>query len=57
VIGESGHTEEPYPTRPVDVAFEVLSEGEEIREKCHQYTRIGIPQVFVFDPVHRRIEE
>jgi Uma2 family endonuclease len=44
-----------YATKPVDVIFEVLSEGEDIVSKCQQYTRIGIPQVFVFDPEARLI--
>jgi Uma2 family endonuclease len=50
--------EESYPTQPVDVVFEVLSEGEDdIEKKCREYSRIGIPQVFVFDPVQRKIAE
>ena len=40
--------DEPYPTKPIDVAFEIVSDGEAIEEKCEHYTRIGIPQVFVF---------
>jgi Uma2 family endonuclease len=39
---------EDYPTAPVDVAFEILSEGEAVEDKCEHYARIGIPQVFVF---------
>jgi Uma2 family endonuclease len=46
---------EPYPTKPVDVVFEVLSEGEEPVEKCRLYERVGIPQVFYFDPELRKI--
>jgi Uma2 family endonuclease len=46
---------ERYPTEPVDVVFEVLSEGEEVIEKCRLYAQIGIRQVFYFDPELRRI--
>jgi len=37
-------------TRPVDVVFEVLSDGNDIVTKCKHYTEIQIPVVFVFDP-------
>lgn len=43
-------------TKPVDVVFEVLSEGEEILSKCRQYSRIGIPCIYVFSPEQRTIE-
>ena len=42
-----------YPTKPVDIVVEVLSPDDpmtRVYEKCRQYTRIGIPQIFVFDP-------
>lgn len=44
--------EEPYPTKPVDIVAEILSDDPMTRvyEKCRQYARIGIPQIFVFDP-------
>lgn len=43
----------PYPIKPVDIVAEVLSPDDamsRIFAKCRQYERIGIPQVFVFDP-------
>ena len=46
---------ESYPTRPVDVVFEVLSEGEEATEKCRLYSNVRIPQIFYFDPEQRKI--
>ena len=55
VTGISGKPIERYQTRPIDVAFEVLSEGEDAIEKCALYSRIGIPQVFYFDPEKREI--
>ena len=44
--------EQPYPTKPVDIVAEVLSDDPmtKVFEKCRNYARIGIPQVFVFDP-------
>jgi len=49
--------EQPYPTRPIDIAIEVLSDDQMgmLLEKCGHYARIGIPQIFVFDPKGRRI--
>ncbi len=49
----------PYPTKPVEVAIEILSDDQMPRllEKCGHYSRIGIPQVFVFDPKERLIWE
>jgi Uma2 family endonuclease len=41
-----------YPTKPIDVAIEILSDDQMtgLFERCRQYVRIGIPQIFVFDP-------
>src|SRR5947209_9603628 len=39
VVGVAGEMEECYLTQPVDVVFEVLSEGEEdIEKKCNEYS-------------------
>jgi Uma2 family endonuclease len=45
----------PYPTRPVDIVAEILSDDPMTRvyEKCRNYARIGIAQIFVFDPESR----
>lgn len=47
--------EQPYPTKPVDIVAEVLSDDPmtQVFEKCRNYARIGIPQIFVFDPQSR----
>jgi Uma2 family endonuclease len=48
--------EEPYPTRPIEIVAEVLSPEDEpgrILAKCRQYQRIGIGQIYVFDPQQR----
>ncbi len=44
--------EQPYPTKPVNIVAEVLSDDPmtKVFEKCRNYARIGIPQIFVFDP-------
>lgn len=45
--------EQPYPTKPVDIVAEVLSPDDpmtKVFEKCRNYARIGIPQIFIFDP-------
>ena len=55
VYGVLGEIPGKYATRPVDVVFEVLSDDDDIACKCQHYTRIGIPQVFVFDPEAKRI--
>jgi Uma2 family endonuclease len=51
-ITASRRMEKPYPTKPVDIVVEILSDDQMTRvyEKCRQYARIGIPQIFVFDP-------
>lgn len=48
VLGVFGRPLERYPTRPIDVAFEIWSEGEDAEEKCRLYAQIGIPQIFYF---------
>lgn len=45
--------EQPYPTKPVDIVAEILSPDDpmtRVFEKCRNYARVGIPQIFVFDP-------
>jgi Uma2 family endonuclease len=44
---------EPYPTKPIELVAEVLSPDDaltKVRDKCSLYSRIGIAQIFVFDP-------
>jgi Uma2 family endonuclease len=45
--------EEPYPTKPVAIVAEVLSPEDHMDalfEKCAHYARIGIRQIYVFNP-------
>jgi len=41
-----------YPTKPVDLVIEILSDDQMgmLLKKCEHYTRIGIPDIYVFDP-------
>jgi Uma2 family endonuclease len=57
VYGVLHAIEGDYATEPVDVVFEVMSEGDDPLPKCEQYTRVGIPQVFVLDPKTKTIKE
>jgi Uma2 family endonuclease len=50
VYGVLEEFEGAYPTRPVDVVFEVLSPGEDIETKCCGYSESSILTIFVFDP-------
>ncbi len=45
-----------YPST-LDIAIEILSddEGRYILEKCRNYEKVGIPQIFVLDPETRLI--
>ena len=47
-----------YPTT-LNIAVEILSDdaGRYILEKCRNYEKIGIPQIFVLDPETRAIYE
>ena len=55
VYGVVEEFEGAYPTRPVDVVFEVSSDGDEILTKCKHYTEIQIPAICVFDPAAQAI--
>jgi Uma2 family endonuclease len=46
-----------YPTQPVDVVFEVRSEGDQVVAKCRRYRQVGIPQIFVLDAENKTISE
>ena len=50
VYGVLEEFEGAYPTRPVDVVFEILSPQEDIETKCKHYSNSLVPQIFVFDP-------
>jgi Uma2 family endonuclease len=55
VYGVLEEFEGAYPSRPVDVVFEVLSPQENIATKCRIYSDSLIPAVVVFDPAEQTI--
>jgi Uma2 family endonuclease len=55
-VAASLNHEQPYPTKPIEIVAEVLSpedEPDRVIAKCREYQRIGIGQIFVFDPAKR----
>ncbi len=56
VCGIIGPEEDPYPTRAVAVAIEVLSPDDRftrVIQKCRKYSEWGVEDILVFDPVGR----
>jgi Uma2 family endonuclease len=57
VVDYRGHGEDPYPTSPVHLCIEILSEEElpsEVLEKCETYHVWGTPHTWVIDPQTRK---
>jgi Uma2 family endonuclease len=46
-----------YPTQPVDIVIEVLSDDQfrYLTDKCGHYQRIGIERIYVADPEERKL--
>ncbi len=45
-----------YPTKPIDIVAEILSPDDlpaKLLEKCRHYAKLGIRQIYVFDPLER----
>ncbi|MDQ2711978.1 MAG: Uma2 family endonuclease [Acidobacteriota bacterium] len=60
VIASRAPFDLPYPSHPVDIVAEVLSPDDKMAkvfEKCRQYQRIGIGQIFVLDPESKIVWE
>lgn len=58
VIAAEGRIEDPYPTRPFEVAIEILSPEDSFSRmlrKCRLYKEWGIRQVIVIDPAAREV--
>jgi Uma2 family endonuclease len=56
VCGILGPEEDPYPTRAVAVAIEILSPDDRftrVIQKCRKYAQWGVPDILVFDPIGR----
>jgi Uma2 family endonuclease len=57
VCGIIGPEEDPYPTRAVAVAIEILSPDDRfvrVIQKCRKYAEWGVKDILVFDPVDRQ---
>ncbi len=58
VIATRGQFEFPYPTRPMEVVVEVLSEDDSMSRvlaKCRAYRDWGFQEIYVVDPASRVI--
>jgi Uma2 family endonuclease len=56
VCGLLGATEDPYPTRAIAVAIEILSPDDRftrVIQKCRRYAQWGVQDILVFDPIGR----
>jgi Uma2 family endonuclease len=56
VIATNGAIELPYPTRPLEIIIEILSEDDRISRvlaKCRTYEAWGFEQVYIVDPERR----
>ncbi len=60
VIATSKPVGFPYPTRPFDVAVEILSPTDSMQyvlRKCRMYSQWGIQRIFIFDPEDKTAQE
>ena len=57
MLASLSRLESPSPTKPVESVVEILSPTDAmslVYDKCQNYQRIGIKQIFVLDPESRR---
>ncbi len=60
VIAWLGAIGQAYPTEALEVVAEILSPDDKmgkVFEKCRQYQRVGIRQIFVLDPESKMVWE
>ena len=53
VIATKGPIQEPYPTAPVDIVVEILSDDDSMSRvlaKCRAYQQWGFREIYVIDP-------
>jgi Uma2 family endonuclease len=58
VIATTGHIERPYPTKPVEIVIEILSDDDPMSRlltKCRMYQEWGFQQIYVVDPIARLV--
>ncbi len=54
VIATAGKIEHPYPTKPVEIIIEILSDDDpmwRVLTKCRTYQTWGFQQIYVVDPI------
>ena len=53
IIATKRHIESPYPTKPVEIIVEILSNEDSMSRlltKCRAYQQWGFQQIYVVDP-------
>jgi Uma2 family endonuclease len=58
IIATKGHIQHPYPTTPLEIVIEILSEDDTMSRlltKCRTYQDWGFQQIYVVDPAARLI--
>ncbi len=56
IIATTGHIERPYPTKPVEIVIEILSDDDPMTRllaKCRTYQEWGFHEIYVVDPIAR----
>ena len=59
VIATSGSFQLPYPTKPFDVAIEILSPSDSAQNlfrRCRLFAQWGISHIYVLDPEERTVQ-
>jgi Uma2 family endonuclease len=58
VIATRGRIERPYPTKPVEIVVEILSDDDPMSRlltKCRSYEAWGFEEIYVVDPTNRLV--
>ncbi len=58
IIATAGLIERPYPTKPVEIVVEILSEDDPMSRlltKCRTYQEWGFQEIYVVDPSARLV--
>ena len=58
IIATTGIIERPYPTKPVEIVVEILSDDDPMSRlltKCRSYQEWGFQEIYVVDPIARLV--
>ena len=58
IIATTGHIEQPYPTKSVEIVVEILSDDDPMSRlltKCRAYQTWGFQHIYVVDPTARLV--